>query len=117
MNRPLAALAVVIALAGCGGSSASTSDPATACKSLFTTVCNKLFQCNPTGAAQAYGSSSACASSLSAGCNSTSGSGSCPAGTSYNASNANTCINDYGNESCADMNGGVTPASCSKVCS
>jgi starvation-inducible outer membrane lipoprotein len=35
---------------------------------------------------------------------------------SYNAGNASTCINDYGNESCSDIMSGVTPASCSHVC-
>ena len=115
MHRPLSALVLAAALIGCGGSgNNNTSDPVAACKSVFSTLCNKLFQCNSSGATQVYGSASACASSLSAGCSS--GNASCPSGTSYNASNASTCINDYGNESCTDVTNGVTPASCSKVC-
>ena len=37
-------------------------------------------------------------------------------GTSYNASNASTCINDYANESCTDVTNNVSPASCSHIC-
>ncbi|HVP61559.1 MAG TPA: hypothetical protein VMT11_13425 [Myxococcaceae bacterium] len=113
MRRSCLAVLVAAALTACGGSS-NTSDPVAACKSVFSTVCNKLFQCNPSGAAQIYGSASACASNLSSGCTATNAS--CPSGTSYNAGNASTCINDYSNESCTDVTGGVTPASCNKVC-
>ena len=114
MHRIRSALVLAAVLLGCGGSSSNTSDPATACKSVFTTLCNKLFQCNPSGAAQVYGNASSCTSSLGAGC--TSGNASCPSGTSYNAGNASTCINDYGNESCTDVLAGTTPPSCSHVC-
>ena len=116
MHRSLSAL-VLAALLGCGGSNGgagNTSDPATACKNLFTTLCNKLFQCNASGAAQIYGSASACASNLGAGCST--GNASCPSGTSYSSGNASTCINDYGSESCSDIMSGVTPASCNHVC-
>lgn len=114
MHRTRFALVLAVALIGCGGSGNNTSDPVAACKSVFTTVCNKLFQCNPTGAAQLYGNASTCASNLGAGC--TASNASCPSGTSYSAGNASTCINDYSNESCTDLTNGVTPASCNKVC-
>jgi hypothetical protein len=122
MRRTLSAL-VLAALLGCGGSGSNgsgsnpagnTSDPVAACKNLFTTLCNKLFQCNPTGSAQAYGSSSACATALSGNCNSAGSA--CASGTSYNASNAATCINDYANESCTDVTNNVSPSSCSHIC-
>ena len=116
MHRLKIVLVLAAALSGCGSGSGSTntSDPVAACKSVFTTLCNKLFQCNASGAGQVYGSASACASSLGAGCSS--GNASCPSGTSYNSGNASTCINDYGNESCSDIMSGVTPGSCSHVC-
>ena len=114
MHRNRFLLLLAIALAGCGGSNNNTSDPVAACKDVFTTLCNKLFQCNPTQAGQVYGNSSSCASTLSAGCNSTNTS--CPSGTSYNAGAASTCINDFGNESCTDLAAGTEPPSCSHVC-
>lgn len=114
MHRTLSAFILAAAVLGCGGSSNNTSDPVAACKSVFTTVCNKLFQCNAAGAAQLYGNASTCASTLSTGCTSTNAS--CPSGKSYNASAASSCINDYGNESCTDVTNGVTPASCNNVC-
>ncbi|HTS82690.1 MAG TPA: hypothetical protein VMH40_18960 [Myxococcaceae bacterium] len=120
MRRTLSALVLATVL-GCGGSNnngsnggGNTSDPVAACKSLFTTLCNKLFQCNPSGAAQAYGSSSACVTALSGNCNAAGTA--CPSGTSYNASNAAACINDYSNESCTDVTNNVSPASCNKIC-
>ncbi len=113
MHRLKLTLLLAAALAGCGGSS-NTSDPVAACKDVFTTLCNKLFQCNPTGAGQVYGNSSSCASTLSASCNAANAS--CPSGTSYNAGNASTCINDYSNQSCTDVMAGTTPQSCSHVC-
>jgi hypothetical protein len=118
MHRTLSAL-LLAAVVGCGGSgnngsAGNTSDPVAACKNLFTTLCNKLFQCNPSGAAQAYGSSSACVTALSGNCNAAGTA--CPSGTSYNASNAATCINDYANESCTDVTNNVSPTSCSHIC-
>ena len=107
------ALVLAAGLVACGGSS-SNSDPVSACKNVFSTLCNKLFQCNPSGAAQVYGTSGNCASTLSANC--TSSNVSCPSGTSYNSGAATSCINDYGNESCADVMAGMTPASCDHVC-
>ena len=61
------AISGLLWLAGCGGSN-NASDPVDACKNVFSTLCNKLFQCNPTEAAQAYGNTSSCASTLSASC-------------------------------------------------
>jgi hypothetical protein len=107
-------LVLAVAVSACGSGGADTSDPVAACKSVFTTLCNKLFQCNASGAAQIYGSASACASNLSTGCNANNTS--CPAGRSYNAGNASTCINDYNNESCSDIATGTTPQSCNSVC-
>jgi len=114
VNRLTFALVLAVAVAACGSGSNDTSDPVAACKSVFSTLCNKLFQCNASGAAQLYGTASACASNLGAGCNASNTS--CPAGRSYSAGNANTCINDYSNESCSDISSGVTPPSCSSVC-
>lgn len=116
MHRTLSAL-VLTALLGCGGSNGAagdTSDPVGACKNLFTTLCNKLFQCNPTQSAQAYGSSGACVTALSGNC--TAAGTACPSGKSYNASNASACINAYAGESCTDVSNEVTPASCSQIC-
>jgi hypothetical protein len=118
MHRTLSALVLAAAMLGCGGSgnngAGNTSDPVAACKNLFTTLCNKLFQCNATGAAQAYGSSSACVTALSGNCNAAGTA--CPGGTSYNPSNASACINDYAGESCTDVTNNVSPASCSHIC-
>jgi hypothetical protein len=114
MRRTLLAVVVAVSVLGCGSSSSNSSDPVAACHNVFTTLCNKLFQCDPAGAAQAYQNASACASTLGANCSSAGSS--CPSGTSYNAGNAQSCINDYGNESCTDIENGTTPASCSHVC-
>jgi hypothetical protein len=113
MRRTLLAVLVAAGLTACGSSS-SASDPTAACKNVFTTLCNKLFQCDPSAAAQAYGSAANCATNLSGSC--TSANTACPNGKSYNASNASQCISDYGNESCTDITSGVTPTSCSNVC-
>jgi hypothetical protein len=115
MRRISFVVVVAVSLVGCGSSSSSASDPTAACHSIFTTLCNKLFQCDPSGAAQAYTSASSCASTLGGNCSNAGNS--CPSGTSYNASNASTCINDYANESCSDITSGTSPASCSHVCS
>ena|SRR5689334_5739581 len=115
MHRTLPAL-VLAALLGCGGSSGSgdTSDPVAACKNLFTTLCNKLFECNPNQSAQAYGNSAGCVTALSGNC-SAAGTA-CPSGTRYNVSNASACISAYGSESCTDVANEVTPSSCSHIC-
>lgn len=117
MHRTLSALVLAASLLGCGGSNGAagnTSDPVAACKNLFTTLCNKLFECNPTQAGQAYGNSGACVTALSGSC-SAAGTA-CPSGTSYNASNASACINAYAGESCTDVTNQVTPSSCSHIC-
>jgi hypothetical protein len=113
MRRIRLTVVLAAALAGCGGSN-NASDPVDACKNVFSTLCNKLFQCNPTEAAQAYGNTSSCASTLSASCSAANTS--CPSGTSYNAGNASSCINDYSNQSCTDVMAGTTPQSCLHVC-
>jgi len=115
MHRPLLVVLAAIQLLACGGGT-NASDPTSACKSYISDGCDKLFQCNPTVAAQAYANAAACTAALSSAC--TSQNTGCPSGTSYNASNANTCINDLKNQSCTEFNSGNPPNSCSasKLC-
>ena len=120
MRHVFAALCLSVALAGCGSSTsvAGTGTLPEACESLGASLCNRFFACDSAAADIAYGTASQCASQFnSAQACSTAA---CGTGLTYNAANAQTCINDVDNLPCSDFTGGTPtqPTSCntSNIC-
>jgi len=116
MRRILVATVLALACAGCSSNSnSSTTDPVQLCKNFVTATCNRVFACFPTEAAQVYTSASNCITTVSAqAC--TTQNVTCDPGKTFNTANANQCATEYANQSCADIQNGVTPTSCSNVC-
>jgi len=102
----MACVCVLVLGAACGGSS-PTSD----CDSAASAICNKLFQCAQTAATQEYGTESGCEAKLQA--NANCASLTCPAGTTYNGSQFEDCINAVNAESCADAT--MSPTQCQNL--
>jgi hypothetical protein len=107
------AFLIAAALSGCGGP--DTSDPLSACKSAVSAVCDRSFQCFPTGSQQLYGTLSDCNSRLST-LSCSPALTTCPAGTTFNPGGASRCVDAYRTESCADLLNSVIPASCNQNC-
>jgi hypothetical protein len=105
-SRSTVPFAVVVVAAACG-SATPTGD----CQNIVSTVCNKLFQCAATVAAQQYGNESACETKLRSqyACDSWA----CPSGQTYDGSAVESCINAYDNLSCADIT--QQPAQCQNI--
>jgi len=118
MNKSIAvslAFGVVVASAfACSGSS-----PADECNKIVQTTCDRLFECldQATLTTLGYSSEADCDTKLGAQTNCANAQSSCPAGTTYNGSMADQCVNDYKALTCDQLKtAGSTPASCSKVC-
>ncbi len=106
-----AALALAIAAAGCSGSddSGSIRD---FCNRGAAAVCDRIFVCDPTTAAQVYGTQAQCTSQSSAQCSSAA----CPSGKTFDPSAADQCVAAYPNASCSDLAQGTYPPVCTTVC-
>jgi hypothetical protein len=101
--RSSSVLLLVFGLAACGSSSGPDfSSAVTACRSLASAVCNKEAVCNPPV------NIDTCTQLQGQNCDEAG----CVSGTFYNATAAQTCYNAYVNQSCADSNADVVPASC-----
>ncbi len=92
MRQAFAALCLSVAIFGC--SSADTSTPSAACNSLASAACNKESSCGSLGSVTVAECTTA--AEQEAGCANLS----CPAGTTYNSNNVNTCLNAVNNASC-----------------
>jgi hypothetical protein len=115
MCRVIAAVCLSVVLAGCSSSSnGSTDNPKDACTSFVTTICTKLFACEPTAAAAAFTNQQGCVTALSA--DASCATAACGTGKTFNSGQAQTCLNDYSNQSCSDAEAGTVPASCNTVC-
>ena len=110
MRRAFVAVLLATAVSACGG-----SDPVAACKSMAEALCNRTFDCFPTGSQQFYGTVADCTTTLS-GQVCTPEKTTCPAGLHFSSSNAEQCISDYRNESCDELLNGNVPASCNSRC-
>jgi len=94
--------------------SGGASTPAEACNEAMSAICNKIYSCvdaqtitNTLG----YTSAGDCITKLQAQTNCASQT--CGQGRTYNAANANTCINDINTEACNQMT--QTPPSCANT--
>jgi uncharacterized lipoprotein YehR (DUF1307 family) len=115
MRRVLVAVCLSVALAGCGSSN-NTSTPQAGCNSLSSTICNRFFACDSAAATTAFGTAAACTTSVetSLSC----ATAVCPTGKTYNANQAQTCVNDASALPCSVFTGGTVtnPPSCTTVC-
>jgi hypothetical protein len=111
MRRALIAVVTAAALSACG----SSTDPVSACKTVIEIFCNKDFQCYPNESQILYGSLSNCVSTRQA-ASCTAAQANCPAGTSFNSSKADQCVEGYRNWSCTDLLNGNIPAVCNETC-
>lgn len=110
MHRTSFAVLLAAAISACGG-----SDPISECRKVSDAVCNRLFECEPAGAQQLFGSVANCTTiSNDRAC--TPEGTACPTGYSSNTSNWERCIEDYRHASCGDIANGIPPASCGTVC-
>ena len=110
MCRAIIAILLAAAVSACGG-----GDPVAACRDLSKAVCERLFECDPSGLQQLYGNVDNCASSHSNQvC--TPERTTCPSGYSFNSGNSDRCIDDYRHASCIDLATGTIPESCNSLC-
>jgi hypothetical protein len=104
MRHSLAVAPLALALFGCGSDNPTT--PSAACDAIAVAVCDKEYACQPALAGTASGCAAAaeteenCATS------------SCPVGTTFNSSNAATCLSAINNGSCNLS----LPDTCSELC-
>jgi hypothetical protein len=111
-----------VSLVACGGG-AGAGGPLTAtnaCKELAVEVCAKMHQCLPKEALAAdpdtYGKDAAdCAKKFQA-TECTPDKITCESGTTYSASDAESCIDGIPMTTCDNFVAGTLPASCDKVC-
>ncbi|MGZ6080558.1 MAG: hypothetical protein ACXWK4_07075 [Myxococcaceae bacterium] len=105
------ALALAIAAAGCSGSddSGSIQD---FCNRGAPAICARIFACDPTTAAQVYGTQAQCTSQSSSQCSSAAR----PSGKTFDQAAADQCVAAYPNASCSDLAQGTYPTVCTTVC-
>jgi hypothetical protein len=103
-----AALALAIAVTGCGGGNGVQDY----CKKGVQAVCQRLFACDPQGAAQLYGSEASCESQNGSQCSNSE----CPSGKTFDQSAADQCLAAYASASCSDLEQGIYPSVCSTTC-
>lgn len=116
MRKLLLVIGLSVLVSACGSSNNNTSTPLEACQSLVSTLCNKIFQCFPTQAAQLYANAAACTTAVEA-TTCTAANTTCPTGKTFSSSQASTCINDTAAEACpTSIDNATTPASCDTVC-
>lgn len=112
------AVLLIALLGGCGGGP-DVSTPTAACHSASSTLCNRWFACDSSGATARWGSASNCASQgvgffdCSA--------AACTPPTTYNSGNAANCINGLGSIPCNLFSStGIPfsdfPPSCFNIC-
>jgi hypothetical protein len=94
--------ALVLVVAAC-----SSATPASDCDRATAAICQKLFQCAATAAAQQYGTESNCEVQFQAA--SKCATISCSVGTTYHGDKFQTCVNDINALDCSNPN---KPASC-----
>jgi hypothetical protein len=108
--KPFAVVFLVVAGVGCGSSSNDSSGGtletfSAYCVAGANAYCTRLYQCEPS---TFPGSVASCEATPDENC----GPKTCPAGTTYNSSNASTCVTAYQNEPCADVEAGDVPTGC-----
>jgi len=98
-------------LGACGGNS-----PQDECNKIANVACSKLFQCVDSATIKAqlgFTSQSECVTTYQGTLKCSTAKDTCPAGTTYNGSAADVCVNDYNNLACNQVATGTTPVSCS----
>jgi len=104
----------VLLLGACGGNS-----PQDECNKVANVACSKLYQCVDSATIQqqlGFANESACVTSYESLLKCSTAQTNCPAGTTYNGAQADTCVNDYNNLACNQVAAGTQPASCKTVC-
>ncbi len=109
---PGAWLFALVLAAGCGSSNNDTSAIQSFCKSGAAAICARVFQCDPQGAAQLYGSQAQCTSDSTSRCSSAQ----CPSGKSFNQASADACVAAYPSADCSSLAQGQYPTACTTVC-
>ena len=105
---PLGLLA--IGLLDCGGSSPTPQDT---CNQVMAAMCQRMSDCGQLGTT----SVADCTKSMQANnCSSTAISLACPAGSTFQPSEAQKCIDEQRSQSCTDLGSGVEPDACTQVC-
>ena len=112
MTRGVKAAILALAVAGAGCGSSNGSNLQDYCRRGVDAICSRFFQCDPQGAAQQYGTQSACVTQNSAQCASTT----CTGGKTFDQGAADQCLAAYPGASCTDLENGIYPAVCSQVC-
>jgi hypothetical protein len=114
MLKNLVLVALALLPLGCGGSS-GPSTPKDLCSQLDSVACDKVFQCVPASAQDAafvdmFGTSVAdCKSKIAADC----ANATC---VSFSASLAETCVNKFSAETCAEIGNQSLPSECQSSC-
>lgn len=106
-QRLAAAAAALFVFAACSG---APSNPTDFCNQVSQVVCHRIFDCALGTAQTLYGTEDDCRTKFEANLNC--GTAQCPAGTTYNPTNAQTCIDDLNGEACTDVVKGTIPALC-----
>jgi hypothetical protein len=96
-----------------GTSGGSVSTQAEFCVTYGNLVCDRGFECDPTGGATGFTDAAGCKSFIGAVCAS-GGSSYCPGG--YSSSLAATCLADVRAASCTVVLGDTPPSSCASAC-
>jgi hypothetical protein len=115
MIRTLAALCLMVCVAGCGSSGGGTPDGggggagllsfSAFCVAANNAFCTRLYQCEPP---TFPGTVAACEATPDNNCLSKA----CPAGTTFDANAASTCVTEWQNELCANTEAGQAPPGC-----
>jgi len=104
MRHSLVVALVALAPLGCGSDNPTT--PSAACNAVAVAVCDKEYACQPT----LPGTASGCA--VAAETEENCATSSCPTGTTFNSSNAATCLSAINNGGCSFS----LPDTCSELC-
>ena len=101
--RMMLAVGAMVFAVGCGKSSSQL------CNDAIVSGCMKTVTCFPGVTTQ-----DACVSQAKSQTNCDAAP--CPSGETYDSGKAQQCADDYGNISCADLQAGNIPVSCTQVC-
>lgn len=110
MLKPLACLGLFVACIGCGssnntGGGGGLESFSAYCIAGANAYCARLYQCE---GASYPGTVAECEATPDENC----GSKTCPAGTTFNSTNAASCVTSFQNELCANVEAGDIPSGC-----
>ena len=103
-----AVLWVAVTATGCG----SSTNALDYCREGIAAICSRLFDCDPVGAGQRFGSQTSCENQTAGQCSTAT----CTSGKTFDQSAADQCLSAYNSASCGALEQGVHPQVCSQVC-